>query len=131
MFLQSGDAYDRAAADRTESRPPAFSPRKMSTPPTAASPQGGLQRFVPRSSRLRATLLAAAALLAFLLALLVGKASADSSSPLHTARPLVPSSQAVQIRGLPAARTLPVLRPRVETASAGKGPKPVLVVGEG
>jgi hypothetical protein len=104
----------------------------MSTPPTAASPAGAVHRLVPRSSRVRATLLAAAALLAFLLALLVGKASADSSSPLQTARPLVPSSQAVQIRGLPAARTLPVLRPRVETTSAaGGGPKPVLVVGEG
>ena len=103
----------------------------MSTPPTAASPTGALQRLVPRSSRVRATLLAAAALLAFLLALLVGKASADSASPLRTARPLVPSSQAVQIRGLPAARTLPVLRPRVETAAGGNGPTPVLVVGEG
>src|SRR5262245_29344375 len=103
----------------------------MAPPATETSPAGGLHRFVPRSSRVRATLLAAAALLAFLLALVVGKASADSGAPLQTARPLVPSSQAVQIRGLPAARTLPVLRPRVETAAGAKGPKPLLVVGEG
>jgi hypothetical protein len=102
----------------------------MSTPPTATEPAAGLRRLVPRSSRLRAALLATAAVLAFALALLVGKASADSAAPLRKAEPLVPSSQAVEIRGLPAARTLPTLQARA-TSSAAKGPRPVLVVGEG
>jgi hypothetical protein len=102
----------------------------MSTAPKAPSPASGMRRLVPRSSPVRAALLATVAVLAFALALLAGKASADSSAPLSRAEPLVPSSQAVEIRGLPAARTLPPLRPRA-TSSAAKGPKPVLVVGEG
>lgn len=86
-----------------------------------------LHRFVPRSSRVRAALLAVAALLAFVLAFALGSASADTAAPLRTAKPIEPRSQAVEIRGLPAARSLPVLRPRPEPAA----PTPVEIVGEG
>jgi hypothetical protein len=110
----------------------AFKPR-METPPTEApSFRDRLGRLAPRSSRVRALLLATAALLAFALAFELGKASADARAPLRTAGPLVPSSQAVDIRGLPAARLLPPLRPRPEPASSrSKSRKPVLIVGEG
>jgi hypothetical protein len=106
----------------------------METPSSGQTPgaRDRPRRLVPRSARVRASLLAAAALLAFVLALALGKSTADSRAPLRTAGPLVPRSQAVEIRGLPAARTLPALRPRPEPArSRTKGPKPVLVVGEG
>ena len=101
---------------------------------TAAPPtvRDRLRRLVPRSSRLVAALLATAALLAFVLAFLIGNTSADARAPLRSATPLVPSSQAVEIRGLPAARTLPVLRPKPEPArSRATNPKPVVIVGEG
>ena len=101
---------------------------------TAAPPtvRDRLRRLVPRSSRLLAALLATAALLAFVLAFLLGNANADARAPLRSATPLVPSSQAVEIRGLPAARTLPVLRPKpAPAASRANTRKPVVIVGEG
>jgi hypothetical protein len=95
--------------------------------PPPPTPRDRLGRLVPRSSRVRAALLATAALLAAALAFALGDATADTQAPLRTADPLVPRSQAVEIRGLPAARTLPVLRPRPQPAT----PEPVEIVGEG
>ena len=95
--------------------------------PPRQTPGERLRRLVPRSSRVRAALLATAALLAFALAFALGNAAADTAAPLRTAKPLVPRSQAVEIRGLPAARSLPVLRPRQEP----ERPTPVEIVGEG
>jgi hypothetical protein len=95
--------------------------------PPQPTPRDRLRRLVPRSSRVRAALLVTAALLAFALAFALGDATADTSAPLRTAKPLVPRSQAVEIRGLPAARSLPLLRSRLEEES----PMPVEIVGEG
>jgi hypothetical protein len=71
-----------------------------------------LRRLLPRSSRVQATLLVLAAVLAFLLAFGLGRGSGAERAPLRTATPLVPRSQAVEISGLPAARALPALRPQ-------------------
>jgi hypothetical protein len=92
------------------------------------TPRDRLMRFAPRSSRVLAALLATAAVLAFVIAFALGRSSGDTVAPLRGATPLVPSSQAVEIRGLPAARSLPSLKPR---AAAADGPKPVVITGEG
>jgi hypothetical protein len=93
------------------------------------TPRDRLTRLVPRSSRTLAALLATAAVLAFVVAFALGRSSGDTVAPLRGATPLVPSSQAVEIRGLPAARSLPSLKPR--SVATETGPKPVVIVGEG
>jgi hypothetical protein len=102
-----------------------------------SSSRDGLRRFVPRSSRVRASLLVLAAVLAFLLAFAVGRATATSSAPLRTAPPLVRQSEAVEIRGVPYGRALPalapkpVVRPRPRPSRPGAAQRPVEIVGEG
>jgi hypothetical protein len=76
------------------------------------TPRDRVRRLVPRSSRVQATLLALAGVLAFLAFFALGRSTAPPSAPLRTAPPLVPHSQAVEISGLPAARALPTLRPQ-------------------
>jgi hypothetical protein len=76
------------------------------------TPRDRVRKLVPRSSRVQATLLALAGVLAFLVFFALGRATAPASAMLRTAPPLVTRSQAVEISGLPAARALPTLRPQ-------------------
>jgi hypothetical protein len=101
--------------------------------PQNSSSRDRLRRLVPRSSRVRATLLVLAALLAFLLAFVLGRSTATAKAPLRTTPPLVRQSEAVEIRGLPYGRALPALAPKPKPVRARSRPaqKPVVIVGEG
>jgi hypothetical protein len=105
--------------------------------PQTSPSRDRLRRLVPRSSRVRATLLVLAALLAFLLAFVVGRATASSQAPPRTAPPLVRQSEAVEVRGLPYSRALPTLAPKPVApkkparSKPGAARRPVVIVGEG
>jgi hypothetical protein len=102
-------------------------------PQTSSSPDG-LRRLVPRSSRVRASLLVLAALVALLLAFVVGRTTAASKAPLRTAPPLIRQSEAAEIRGVPYGRALPALAPRPQPARSkprAATQRPVEIVGEG